>query len=217
MLQMVPHTAVWRRRSGLCAAALSALLLCSSGARADDSARPQPQNALPKTAQLTTSSETAISGTGTAARYRPDAFLTLDLSKAALSPIPLGPQARFEPFSIEAKTDTLPTTTRDMARAASKTLAGTTTQTATKETSDPTPASDIASSRTVASPKAGVSQRTASRPASTRTAASAHARTRQAAVRRHSNPLDAQASEPRSQPRVQTWPCRSGGICGWSK
>jgi hypothetical protein len=30
-------------------------------------------------------------------------------------------------------------------------------------------------------------------------------------VRRHSNPLDAQARDT----RIQTWPCRSGGICGW--
>jgi hypothetical protein len=30
-------------------------------------------------------------------------------------------------------------------------------------------------------------------------------------VRRHSNPLDAQARDT----RIQTWPCKSGGICGW--
>ena len=32
-------------------------------------------------------------------------------------------------------------------------------------------------------------------------------------TRRHSNPLDAQARDT----RVQTWPCRSGGICGWQR
>ena len=37
----------------------------------------------------------------------------------------------------------------------------------------------------------------------------AAARTRLA--RRHSNPLDAQARDT----RIQTWPCKSGGICGW--
>jgi hypothetical protein len=37
--------------------------------------------------------------------YKPDEFLTLDLRKAVLSPKPLGPQARFEPVRIEAKTD----------------------------------------------------------------------------------------------------------------
>jgi len=30
-------------------------------------------------------------------------------------------------------------------------------------------------------------------------------------ARRHTNPLDAQARDT----RVQTWPCKSGGICGW--
>ena len=30
-------------------------------------------------------------------------------------------------------------------------------------------------------------------------------------ARRHTNPLDAQARDT----RIQTWPCKSGGICGW--
>jgi hypothetical protein len=30
-------------------------------------------------------------------------------------------------------------------------------------------------------------------------------------ARRHGNPLDAQAFDT----RIQTWPCKSGGICGW--
>jgi hypothetical protein len=37
--------------------------------------------------------------------YRPDEFLSLDLSKAALSPKLLGPPAQFEPMRNEAKTD----------------------------------------------------------------------------------------------------------------
>src|ERR1700732_2726135 len=37
--------------------------------------------------------------------YRPDEFLGLDLSKAALSKKPLGPPARFVPVQVEAKTD----------------------------------------------------------------------------------------------------------------
>lgn len=32
-------------------------------------------------------------------------------------------------------------------------------------------------------------------------------------VRKHSNPLDAQAFDT----RVQVWPCRSGGICNWRR
>ncbi|HXL13830.1 MAG TPA: hypothetical protein VN941_07715 [Bradyrhizobium sp.] len=37
--------------------------------------------------------------------YRPDEFLGLDLSKAALSKKPLGPPSRFSPVQVEAKTD----------------------------------------------------------------------------------------------------------------
>src|SRR5882757_2040477 len=44
-------------------------------------------------------------GSSWADEYRPDEFLTLDLSKAALSPKPLGPPAQFEPMRGEAKTD----------------------------------------------------------------------------------------------------------------
>jgi hypothetical protein len=43
--------------------------------------------------------------TATAADYRPDEFLKLDLAKAVLSPQPLGPAASFEPLPIEAKAD----------------------------------------------------------------------------------------------------------------
>ena len=32
-------------------------------------------------------------------------------------------------------------------------------------------------------------------------------------ARRHTNPLDAQARDT----RIQTWPCRSGAICGWQR
>ncbi|KJC46640.1 signal peptide protein [Bradyrhizobium sp. LTSP885] len=32
-------------------------------------------------------------------------------------------------------------------------------------------------------------------------------------ARRHNNPLDAEARDI----RIQTWPCKSGGICGWRR
>src|SRR5215469_17473888 len=41
-----------------------------------------------------------------AAEYRPDDFLTMDLSKAVLSPTPLGPTAHFVPLPVKAKSDT---------------------------------------------------------------------------------------------------------------
>lgn len=44
-------------------------------------------------------------GMSIAAEYRPGEFLGLDLSKAVLSPKPLGPATQFEPVQIEARTD----------------------------------------------------------------------------------------------------------------
>ena len=44
----------------------------------------------------------AWAGLSSAAEYRPDEFLGLDLSKAVLSPKPLGPPTQFAPVPIEA-------------------------------------------------------------------------------------------------------------------
>src|SRR3954464_15103747 len=45
------------------------------------------------------------SGLAMADEYRPDEFLGLDLSKAVLSPKPLGPASQFVPVQVEARTD----------------------------------------------------------------------------------------------------------------
>jgi hypothetical protein len=47
----------------------------------------------------------AWSGPSIADQYRPGEFLSLDLSKAVLSPKPLGPATQFAPFPIEAGSD----------------------------------------------------------------------------------------------------------------
>jgi hypothetical protein len=47
----------------------------------------------------------ASSSASMADGYKPDEFLSLDLSKAALSPKLLGPPAQFEPVPVEAKAD----------------------------------------------------------------------------------------------------------------
>jgi hypothetical protein len=44
-------------------------------------------------------------GLAGADQYRPDEFLGLDLSKAVLSPKPLGPPAQFARVGVEAKAD----------------------------------------------------------------------------------------------------------------
>ena len=50
----------------------------------------------------------AWSGMSAADEYRPGEFLTLDLSKAVLSPKPLGPATQFAPVRIEARADRAP-------------------------------------------------------------------------------------------------------------
>jgi hypothetical protein len=47
----------------------------------------------------------AWSGPSIADQYRAGEFFNLDLSKAVLSPKPLGPAAQFAPFPVEAGTD----------------------------------------------------------------------------------------------------------------
>jgi hypothetical protein len=98
--------------------------------------------------------------------YRPDEFLSLDLSRAALSPKRFGPDARFAPLPVEAKTDR----------------------------ADPARADRVTHSRTRVA--------RADKP---------HGAARTKLARRHGNPLDAQAFDA----RIQVWPCKSGGICGW--
>jgi hypothetical protein len=65
--------------------------------------------------------------------------------------------------------------------------------------------------RTVATARVRVAKSIAKPVATARGAA----RTRLA--HRRGNPLDAQAMDTRSQPHIQTWPCKpgSGGICAW--
>jgi len=47
----------------------------------------------------------AWSGLAVADGYHPDEFLGLDLSRAVLSPKPLGPAQQFVPVQLEARTD----------------------------------------------------------------------------------------------------------------
>jgi hypothetical protein len=115
----------------------------------------------------------AWAGLALADEYRPSEFLGLDLSKAVLSPKPLGPPAQFAPVPIEANSGN----PAAQARAEPKPIATTVVR------------------------KSKVAER-AEKP---RGAA------RVKLARRHSNPMDAQASDR----RIQVWPCNTGGICNW--
>lgn len=120
----------------------------------------------------------AWGGLSVAAEYRPGEFLGLDLSKAVLSPKPLGPPTQFAPVPIEADSGSAVAQPRAEAKPASGAVVR-------KDSKD----------------KDGLAGR-AEKPRGA-------ARTKLA--RRHSNPLDAQASDT----RIQVWPCNTGGICNW--
>jgi hypothetical protein len=113
----------------------------------------------------------AWSGVAAADEYRPDQFLGLDLSKALLSPKPLGPPAQFVPGPIEPGADP-----GQVAQAGA----------------EPKPAA------TVAAPKRRVATRVETRVAHLR-AEKPRAAVRTTLARRHTNPLDAQAFDTRIQ------------------
>lgn len=116
-----------------------------------------------------------------AAAYSAREYFSLDLSKAVLSPDPLGPPTTFEAVQIEAKGE----------RASEPRWA--------REELKTEPKSVVI--ETVKLPHR------AARSASPRRTGLARAHL----ARRHQNPLDAQAMDS----RIQTWPCKSGGICNW--
>lgn len=118
-----------------------------------------------------------------ASERRADEYFGLDLSKAVMSPNPLGPPTVFEHVPVEAEGERTsePRGTREEPKAEPKSVA-------TEKTTVPHQVSKAGSLR----PK---------------NAARVHL------AHRHRNPLDAQAFDT----RIQTWPCKSGGICGWKQ
>ena len=126
-------------------------------------------------------------------QYRADEFLSLDLSKAVLSPKPLGPRSEFAPVAIEARTD--PGSDGAGARV------------------EPRANPKIAVSRSlkVAVPGAAVAVPNVMvahiRPEKPRGAVRAKL------AQHHGNPLDAEARDT----RIQVWPCQPGGICIWQR
>jgi hypothetical protein len=142
-------------------------------------------------------------GASMAAEYRADEFLGLDLSKAVLSPKPLGPATGFAPVPVQAKGDV----------ARNDHATGAVPRRAVSARAEPK----------VADVKASDVKVVRIRPAETarhRSTLVAHARlekpkgaARTRLAHRHGNPLDAQAFDT----RIQTWPCKSGGICDWKQ
>ena len=135
-------------------------------------------------ATLCTATLLTWSGLSMADEYRPDEFLGLDLSTVVLSPKPLGPPAKFAPVAVEARTDSASEGVH--ARV------------------EPKAHPKLVVHRNIVVPRTTLAHMRAEKPRGA-------ARTKLA--RRHSNPLDAQASDT----RVQVWPCKSGGICNWQQ
>ncbi|MGH6739522.1 MAG: hypothetical protein ACREDY_10930 [Bradyrhizobium sp.] len=131
----------------------------------------------------------AAGGIAMADEYRADEFLGLDLSKAVLSPRPLGPATHFAPVAVEAKSD--PKNDRSEANWARHELK--------------TEPKKVAVQDVKVTPSRRVTHVAARKPKGAARIKLAH--------RHRSNPLDAQAMDT----RVHTWPCRSGGICNWKQ
>ena len=133
----------------------------------------------------------AWSGVAIADEYRPDEFLHLDLSKAVLSPKPLGPASGFTPGPLDVNIDHGSADTH----ASVEPKAGA----EPKVSVEPKVSTEAKAEPTITAKKTRVVRTEKMRgPA-------------RAKLARHRNPLDAQAFDT----RIQVWPCRSGGICNW--
>jgi hypothetical protein len=126
-------------------------------------------------------------GSAVADEYRPDEFLGLDLSRAVLSPKPLGPAQQFVPVQLEARTD------RGSGAAPAR--------------------AEAKAEPKIIVPKTKVVHARAAKPVVHARAEKPRGAVRTRLARRHSNPLDAQAFDT----RIQVWPCKSGGICNWKR
>ena len=147
----------------------------------------------------------AWSGPSAAQQYRAGEFLNLDLSRAVLSPKPLGPAASFTPGPLDVTVDR----GNNAAQASAellvdpKTVAAATVHVENNSTpKDSAPKSVL---RTAASGMRAAHVRTAERsvPHKPHALVALHGR----------NPVESQARET----TVQVWPCKSGGICNWKR
>ena len=129
----------------------------------------------------------AWSGMVIADEYRPDEFLGLDLSRAVLSPKPLGPAQQFVPVQLEANTD--------------------------RGNEDAPARAEAKAEPKIVVHKTRIVQARPQKPIVHARAEKPRGAVRARLARRHGNPLDAQAFDT----RIQVWPCRSGGICNWKR
>jgi len=148
----------------------------------------------------------AWSGLSAAQQYRADEFLNLDLSRAVLSPKPLGPAASFAPGPLDVTIDR----GNNAAQANAESVAEPKSESKSAPKSVPTATVHVDSKATTKT-----ALRTAAsgmRAAHARAERSTHAPRTALALHRR-NPVDAEALDA----RIQVWPCKSGGICNWKR
>jgi hypothetical protein len=135
----------------------------------------------------------ALASAAWADEYRADEYFGLDLSKAVMSPKPLGPPQQFAPVAVEAKSERTD-------RGSEANWARTDLKTEPRKVA----VQDVRDSHPYRATHVASGNRASAKPKGT-------ARTRLA--HRHRNPLDAEAMDT----RIQKWPCRAdeGGICNW--
>jgi hypothetical protein len=133
----------------------------------------------------------AWSGLSAAQQYRADEFLGLDLSRAVLSPKPLGPATSFTPGPLDVTIDRGSNAVQANTESVVEPKSAATTATVHAENKPST-------RTTLKTAASGI--RAAHKP---RAFVALHGR----------NPVEAQAREM----TVQVWPCKSGGICNWKR
>jgi hypothetical protein len=134
--------------------------------------------------------------------YRYGEFFHLDLSSAVLSPKPLGPAMRFAAGPLDVSIDRSGEGAQVRAMPAEPTYE-------VKARAVPAEPSYEADADERPEPKVVIHS---TRVAEPRAELPKHAARAQLAHHQR-NPLDAQAFDA----RIQTWPCRSGGICSWKR
>jgi hypothetical protein len=153
----------------------------------------------------------AWNGPSSAQQYRPDEFLNLDLSRAVLSPTPLGPATSFVPGPLDVTVDRGNNAAEAKPEFAVEPKAVPTatvhaeSRPETRPNSQPDSKPVAKTALRTAAPRARVAQARAERPAP---------RKPRALVALHQrSPMEAQARDT----SIQVWPCRSGGICNWKR
>jgi hypothetical protein len=148
----------------------------------------------------------AWNGLSAAQQYRADEFLTLDLSRAVLSPKPLGPATSFTPGPLDVTVDRGNNAAQARAEFVVDPKAVPTATVHAEDTSTAkTPVVNKTLPRTVAS-GTRIAHAHAER-------SSPRSRPRALITLHGRNPMEAQARDT----SIQVWPCRSGGICNWKR